>query len=85
MADDIALEKKFERLQDALRRDNYYDVQDAMFELGAVTNGWKTIPDAVVERLLALLRSEEMYTSPHAGHILNFFEFESPSLTDRQK
>ena len=26
-----------------------------------------------------------MYKSPYAGQLLNFFEFESPNLTDRQK
>lgn len=43
------------------------------------------IPDEVVERLLTLLRDEEMYKSPYAGHVLNFFEFESAYLNDREK
>ncbi len=51
----------------------------------ATKNDWPKIPDEVVERLLTLLRNEEMYKSPHAGHVLHFFEFESPRLTDRQK
>jgi hypothetical protein len=85
MSDEISIAKKFSRLQDALKRDNDKDVQDAMFDLGAVRNDWVEIPDEVVERLLTLLRGEEMYRSPYAGHVLNFFESESTSLTDRQK
>lgn len=85
MSDEVNIDEKFARLQDALNRDNEKHVQDAMFDLGAVRNDWVEIPDEVVERLLTLLRSEEMYKSPYAGHVLNFFEFESSSLTDRQK
>jgi len=60
-------------------------VQDAIFGLGAVKNGWTEIPDDVVERLLTLLSRETMYASHLAGHLLNFFEFEAQSLTTRQK
>jgi hypothetical protein len=79
------IDEKFARLQDALQRDNEKDVQDAMFDLGGIRNDWVEIPDEVVERILTLLRNEEMYISPYAGHVLNFFEFESYRLTDRQK
>lgn len=85
MTDEINLDEKFACLQDALERDNEKDVQSAMFDLGAIRNGWTEIPDEVVERLLTLLRNEEMYKSQCAGHVLSFFEFESSSLTDRQK
>jgi hypothetical protein len=83
--DELNFREKFARLEDALRRENKKDVQDAMFDLGGTTNDWAEIPDEVVEHLLTLLRNEAMYKSPYAGHILNFFEFESPRLTDRQK
>jgi hypothetical protein len=83
--DELKLQEKLARLEDALRRDNKKLVQDAMFDLGATSNDWAEIPDEVVERLLTLLRNEGMYKSPCAGHVLNFFEFESPRLTDRQK
>lgn len=85
MSDQISIDEKFERLKDALRQDNEKDVQDAMFDFGAITNDWQEIPDEVIERLLTLLRDEEMYKSPYAGDVLNFFEFESPYLSDRQK
>ncbi len=82
---DINIDKKFSCLKDAIRRNNDIDVQDAMFDFGTIRNGWTEIPDEVVERLLTLLRSEEMYRSPYARHLLNFFQYESPYLTDRQK
>src|SRR5258708_7530485 len=79
------MDEKSARLQDALQRDNEKDVQDAMFDLGGIRNDRAEIPDEVVERLLTLLKNEEMYKSPYAGHLLNFFEFESDKLTDRAK
>jgi len=72
MSDEINIDEKFARLQDALKRDNEKDVQDAMFDLGTVRNDWAEIPDEVVERLLTPLRNQEMYKSPYAGHLLNF-------------
>jgi hypothetical protein len=60
-------------------------VQQAIFELGGVHNETDQIPDSVVERLVTLLRNERMYNSDLAGHVLNYFEFESPRLTDWQK
>jgi hypothetical protein len=85
MSDEMNIDEKFARLQAALKCDHGKEVQDAMFDLGAVRNDRQKIPDEIVERLLTLLRSEEMYKSRHAGHVLNFFEFQSASLTDRQK
>jgi hypothetical protein len=85
VSNEINIDNKFARLQDALQRDNEKNVQDAMFDLGATRNGWTEIPDEVVERILTLLRNEEMYKSPYANHVLDFFEYESPYLTDRQK
>jgi len=85
MPDGINIDEKSARLQDALQRDNEKDIQDAMFDLGGIKNDWAEIPNEVVERLLTLLRNEEMYKSPYAGHLLNFFEFESGKLTDRAK
>lgn len=60
-------------------------MQRAVFDLGGISNNWAVIPDEVVERLLTLLRSENMYKSDLAGHLLNFFEFESPRLSERAK
>lgn len=85
MPDEINVSEKIERLRSRLVQQDEEGVQDAIFNLGAIRNDWTKIPDAIVESLLTLLRSEEMYKSPLAGHVLNFFEFESPRLTDRQK
>jgi hypothetical protein len=82
--DEIGVEDKFERLQDALRRDHEKDIVDAVWSFSAALNNWK-ITDAVVERLLVLLREEQMYRSPFAGSLLQFFETESNHLTDHQK
>jgi hypothetical protein len=60
-------------------------VRQAIFDLSPVHSGWKRVPDEVVEQLLTELRNEEMYSSALAAHLLNYFEFESPHLTSRQK
>ncbi len=85
MRDEISVDEKFEQLRSCLTQHDEEGVQDAIFDLGGIRNGWAKTPDEVVERLLTLLRSEEMYKSPLAGHVLNFFEFESDRLTDRAK
>jgi hypothetical protein len=84
MSDELSVDQKFERLKDALRRDHEKDVQDAVWSFSTALNDW-VITDEVVERLLAILTDEEMYRSPFAGYLLNFFELESRRLTDRQK
>ena len=81
---DADIDKKFAQLRECIARRDANGVQDAIFDLSAVKNGW-VIPDEVVERLLTLLRCEEMYKSSVAGHVLNFFEFESSHLSPRQK
>ena len=78
------MDQKFQRLQDALRRDNQKDVLDALWPFSAAVNKWE-IADNVVERLLAILTKQELYSSPFAGHLLQFFEVESKHLTDHQK
>ena len=84
MRDEIGVEEKFERLRDALRHDHEKDIIDAVWSFSAALNNGK-IADEVVERLLVLLRDEEMYRSPFAGSLLQFFETESDHLTDHQK
>jgi hypothetical protein len=61
------LDTKFARLRECIDRRNAKGVQDAIFDLSAVKNGW-VVPDEVVERLLTLLRCEKMYKSPLAAH-----------------
>jgi len=60
-------------------------IQKAIFALSPVPNGWKGVPDRVVEELLALLRSGNIYGSEASAYVLNYFEFESPHLSKRQK
>jgi hypothetical protein len=79
------LEPKFARLHKALQQRNAHGVQDAIFGLSPIHNGWKAVPDEVIERLIAVLANEEMYKSPLAGHVLNYFEFESRKLSSHQR
>ena len=81
---DADIDSKFAHLHECIARCDANGVQDAIFDLSACASGW-VIRDEVVERLLTLLRSEEMYKSSVAGHVLNFFEFESSHLNPRQK
>src|SRR5262249_23667706 len=83
--DDINIDEKFERLQSCLAEHDEEGVCKAVFDLGRLRDERNRALDGVVERILTLLRDKEMYESTLACHILNFFEFESPSLTDRQK
>jgi len=81
----MSIETAFAQLLGCIAANDADGVQKAIFDLGAIHNGIKQIPDDVVERILTLLRSERMYKSHHSGHILNFFEFEAPYLSDRAK
>lgn len=83
--DNTDIEAKFARPHECLANRDADGVQDAIFSLSPIVNGWWHNPDEVVERLLALHTSEQMYESSLAGHVLNYFEFESPSLSKRQK
>lgn len=78
------MDHKFERLQNALHRNNQKDVLDALWPFSAAVNDWE-IADEVVDGLLTILAKQEMCQSPFAGHVLQFFEVESKHLTDRQK
>ena len=81
----MSSETAFAKLLGCIAANDSDGTQKATFELGAVHNRSKQIPDDIVERILTLLRSERMYKSPLAAHLLNFFEFEAPYLSDRAK
>lgn len=85
MPENIDIEAKIAQLRKCLARRDADGVQNAIFALSPINNVWKAVPDEVVERLLALLANEQMHTSPLAGHVLNYFEFESRRLSARQK
>jgi len=78
-------ERQFARLRESLDIGDAGGVQKAIFDLGPTHNCWTAIPDEVVEGLLTLLRSDDMYKSHLDGHVLNYFEFEAPMLSERQK
>ena len=76
---------KLARLRENIALGNEDDVQQAVFDLNPVINGWKRVPDEVVEGLLTLSRNEKMYPSGLAAHVLNYFEFRiaSPNATTK--
>ena len=73
------------RLREDIELGDEDGVRKAVFDLNPAVNGWKRVPDEVVEQLLTILRDDKMYSSHLASHVLNYFEFESPHLTTRQK
>lgn len=81
----MGVETAFANLLGCIAANDACGVEQSILDLRSIECGYDTVPDNVVERLLTLLRSEKMYTSPFAGYLLNFFEFESPNLTPRQK
>src|SRR5215467_5178238 len=81
----MLIEAAFEKLLTCVAANNVDDIADAIFNLGAAARGPERVPDDVTERLLVVLLDEKMNESPLAGHILNFFEFESPYLSTRAK
>lgn len=81
----MSTETAFAQLLGCVAANDTDGVQKAIFDLGAVHSGAKQIPDDVIERILTLLRSERMYTSILSAHLLNFFEFHAPYLSDRAK
>jgi hypothetical protein len=83
--ENLCVEESFARLREGLAIGDARGVQDAIFGLSPIYYGGKLIPDEVVERLLNLLRSEQMYKSHLAGHVLNYFVFESRQLSPRQE
>lgn len=82
---DEEVEQKIAGLRKCIQISNADGVQQAIFDLTPVANGWRAVPDQVVEQLLAFLQDERMYDSELAGHVLTYFEFESSRLTARQK
>jgi hypothetical protein len=82
---DIAADKLFRLLQTYVCEGDAEKIGWVISQLGWAGSQQAQIPDATVERLLALLKNEEKYGSKFAGQILNFFEFESCHLTDHQK
>ena len=72
-------------LESALASRDPNAVQKAVFDLGNLPLTQGLLDDEVAFDVLALLKRPEMASSPLAGHLLNFFEFESPRVSQRAK
>ena len=72
-------------LEAAIAADNAEAVQDAIFALGKFRGTDGMLPDELALQLLAILRRQESWQSTVAGHVLNFFEFEAPRLSQNAK
>jgi hypothetical protein len=81
----VGIETAFANLLGCIPANDASGVEQAILNLRSIECGYDTVPDKLVESLLTLLRSEKMYASGLAGYLLNFFEFEAPNLTARQK
>src|SRR5436190_22660649 len=57
----------------------------AVFDLGVQRTPQGSIDDEVTFAVLAILKRREMASSPLAGYLLNFFEFEAPHISKRAK
>jgi hypothetical protein len=72
-------------VESALSRGNSEELQDAIYALGKLRDPDGTIPDEVANHVLSILRRPEIWNSALAGHILNFFEFEAPHISQAAK
>lgn len=57
-SDQMSIDEKFERLKDALRRDNEKDILEAIWSLDAGASEENSFPE-VIDRLLTLLAHKE--------------------------
>ena len=72
-------------LEAALEVGDEQAIRYAVLALGDRREKSGQVPDEVAFAVLDLLRRDEMKTSPFAGHVLNFFEFEARQLSPRVK
>lgn len=72
-------------LENALAAADSEAVQDAVFDLTLAHRVSERIDDDVAFEIIAILRRPEMWGSSNAGHVLNFFEFASPHLSQEAK
>ena len=84
-AEQLSPVQKLGELRECIGLGDRKEVQQAIFALGAAYNGWIRVPDEVVDGLLTILLEPDLHDSDLAAHILNFFEFESNSMSPRQK
>jgi hypothetical protein len=72
-------------LESALSSGDPKALQRAVFDLRDQRTPQGFIDDEVAFAVLAILRRREMASSPLAGHLLNFFEFEATRISQRAK
>lgn len=73
------------KLESAIAANDAEAVQLAILDLGNQRSAGQLIDDEVAFQLLAILRKPDMWHSPLAGHVFNFFEFEADSISQRAK
>ena len=73
------------RLESALASNDSEVVQDAVFSLGKDLRAGQLLDDEIAFDILTLLKRPDMSSSPLAGHVLNYFEYEAPRISQRAK
>jgi hypothetical protein len=84
-SEEVSPAQKLSELRECISLNDREKVEQAIFAMGAAYNGWIKIPDEIVDGLLDILREPHLHESELAAHVLNYFEFESPRLSSRQK
>jgi len=72
-------------LESAIAGNDPRAVQDAVFALGDDRMPGALFEDEVAFEVLAILKRPEMRASPLAAHLLNFFEYQAPRISQRAK
>lgn len=72
-------------LENAIKANDTEAVQDAIFNLSVKRHSDGLLPDEIAFEIIDILRRNEMKTSPLAGHLLNYFEFEAPYISSNAK
>ena len=73
------------RLESALASNDPDAVQSAVFSLSAGRISGQLLEDEIALDVLALLKRPDLSASPLAAHLLNYFEFEAPHISQRAK
>ncbi|SIQ33318.1 hypothetical protein [Aquipseudomonas alcaligenes] len=76
---------KLENLKQSALKQDADAVQDIIFSLSPLILNTKFASDEVIDFILELLEDPFLYDKDIAGHLLNFFEFESKNLSIEQK
>jgi hypothetical protein len=72
-------------LESAIASGDPNAVQQAVFDLRDLRLEQGNFDDEVAFEVLTLLKRPDVMASPLAAHLLNFFEFEAPRISQRAK